>query len=329
MGSDTSKIDKTGWIKLAPYNSPFPSSSAFSLNKKEFIILDRSCHDHGFSAQKYKIDENKWEKFQLNIFEDYGFQDTYISSTAYDNKRKLLYICCLKFKFIVIFNMKTNDYRIHKPLAYHAPSDGQTIIINKQLHSFGEKHSWLNEVNSQWVRLPNCPVSYVCHAIYLKRRKKVLILRPDRYIKLYDNDKDEWITEQVRFPSGIWNRSCVAVNNDNYVIMAGGTKGKSTNTNAIFVLDLNEMVIMKSKVKCPKKGMFDGVVMNGDFRLLDMLVYGYLREEPGFVGALVEIVVGYIDLKDLCGMEYLHLVNEKGMHWKILVAKILSDMKDI
>ena len=88
------------------------------------------------------------------------------------------------------------------------------------------------------------------------------------------------------------------MNNDNYVIMAGGNKGKSTNTNEIFVLDLNEMVIMNSNVKCPTKGRFDGVVMNGDFR---MLVYGYLREEKRFVRDVVEIVVGYFDFTDFCG----------------------------
>ena len=170
--------------------------------------------------------------------------------------------------------------------------------------------------------------SYFQDVIYLKKKKKVLILRSeegfDRYIsaKLYDNDKDKWTTELVKFPTDIRNWSCVAVNNDNYVIMAGGNERKSNDTNEIFVLDLNEMVIMKSNVKCPKMGRFDGMVMSGDFR---WLVYGYLRDEERFVGDVVEIVVGYFDLTDFCGMEYLHLVSEKGMHWKILVAKILSE----
>ena len=119
----------------------------------------------------------------------------------------------------------------------------------------------------------------------------------------------------------------VSTDNDNYVIMVGGNKAKSSNfTNGIFVLDLNKLVVRKSNVKCPKKGKFDGLVMDGDFR---WLVYGYLREEERFVGDVVEIVVAYFDLTDFCGMEYLHLISEKGLHCKILVGKILCDMKDM
>ena len=333
MGSAASNIDKNGWIQLASHDSQRASTSSIPINYKEFIKFnkrqDQLTHED-FIANKYNIEENKWDKLQLNISIE-GYDGTEIVSVAYDNDLQYLYICCRRL--VAIVDMNNNDFTIHKTVFEGDwMPDGQAVIINNQLHFFRHVHCLFYEPMSVWARMENKNdlAPYVKGAIYLKKtaRKKVLMLMyKDDYVKLYDCKRTKWIKKDVTFLTGIWNWSCVAVNNDNYEIMAGGNKGKSSNyTNGIFVLDLNKWVIMKSRVKCPNEGRFDSVVMNGDFR---WLVYGYMRREERFGRDVVEIVVRYYDMTDFGGIEYLHLISEKGLHWKILVGKILCDLKDI
>ena len=119
--------------------------------------------------------------------------------------------------------------------------------------------------------------------------------------------------------------SCVAVKNDNYVIIVGGATefAYCFGYDDIYILDLKNMKCIKSKIKCPEKSQFKVIWMGSDE--YDLLCSGYLKmhcvDIPSDIMGLLILFHGRHE-----GYIHLFLTNALN-HWKIALSVIFNNVE--
>eukprot|EP01084_Bolivina_argentea_P028937 53751_1 len=105
-------------------------------------------------------------------------------------------------------------------------------------------------------------------AVGLWKREMLLKFGCERYgdctdnIWKYDIYKCVWQTLKVKLPFKMHSFSCVVTGDERYVIIFGGVREGDKYIDDIFVLDVNDMSLKRSDVKCPVKGKVKVLLMD-------------------------------------------------------------------
>jgi len=324
----------TKWNKLLSF--PFECiSKPHVINSDEFIIATHQTHhSKGDGIYKFNTHQNKW----IKIF-DYTNISKYknIDSTAYDNKNKLLYACIgwMKNVFgLIIFDLKTRNtvLTIIPKNTFHF----KIIFVKDKLHQIYNECGlhYIYNIRKQWQQCQKIgkfkfSVNNGCDTIYLNSIKSILLLGGayhsfDDSIYQFSCTDSKWKTLNIKLPMKyLSNFGLVSTKNERYIIILGGCAIHScVFSNDIFIYDIRNNKFIKSKIKCPKKGMYYAIIINNSKRD-EITCFGFINycyKSNNFINIqllpqyLIKIICSYF-----CHEEIYLLKRGTGEHWKINV----------
>eukprot|EP01084_Bolivina_argentea_P103428 185255_1 len=98
-----------------------------------------------------------------------------------------------------------------------------------------------------------------------------------QYSKLiYSFSNGKWKKELIELPISMSNVGCVLSMDQNNIITFGGFTNGNARIDDIYVLNVKSMIIKKSHLKCPIKGVFFAVI-NGMSSRNAIVVSGFVR----------------------------------------------------
>eukprot|EP01084_Bolivina_argentea_P278132 475028_1 len=270
------------WITL----SPLPHTKGFDtsidnelvvptgMNKDNFIALQIDENAERItSVHKYNIDTNKWKTIDVS--------DSLISCTSYTaavvSDQNLLYFLYENYLIQMELNSKTVTQYLLSSENYHN-YNSQCVILNNELFVIGgDKCHSISKWNAETKQLT--PINN----IYNKTKLDVFGWTYDNntncvlifggydnntnnnnnyvdYILQYDVTKNESNKLPISLPIAMCNVCCLNAINNNYVLIFGGYNGVSQND--IYIYSIKTQTITKSKIKCPTKNKFGGIIVN-------------------------------------------------------------------
>eukprot|EP01084_Bolivina_argentea_P264730 448535_1 len=138
-----------------------------------------------------------------------------------------------------------------------------------------------------------------------------------------------WTELNVEMSIKVSQFGLVKLKNERYVIQFGGEIwfGFVDCLDDIFIYDTRKHLFIKSKIKCPSKGKFYGIITN-DSKYDEILCFGFVnycykgnnfKNMQSLPFYLIKLINGYF-----CHEE-LHLFQRAGIgHWKINIDHILQ-----
>eukprot|EP01084_Bolivina_argentea_P158022 275314_1 len=310
-----------------------------SLNHKEFLIVPSTSIDN--QIIKYDITSdtyNNWIKFPS----DYAFVAHCIFVWNHS-----IYVFT-KAASILTYNLLTNqwnkctksdvfDFELNGT-AYVSTAEYELHIVcgaesNKhfiwtQNNSYGRKYEF--KQFDTFGSLSNAGL------VHVKSKNILLLLGGYNHtdwicsdaIYSYDIDKNEWVEINTTLPVAMDSFGYVLTTDKKYLLIFGGSDEDSRKKDAIYIMDIETMLIVKSRLKCPEKGEYYAI-LGFDSLSNDTLVNGYIKccwKLEGFKclrkpsDDIVSIIQSFhFD-------EVIHLFEKtNGRHWKIKVDYIVNN----
>ena len=330
------------WAKLEDCPSSVHTTPII-LNSTEFIVLGNGHRDSTSHNGMYKFNlyEKKWMQ---SISYPKGITRGY-NVAAYDQDTNHVYILVTIFnpkpcKFLSKINIKTGKTRIlHHNIETGLEASG--ICINNQLHIIGGD---LN--NKHYVYIPKQQKFDILHEfdeyrqgfsshklIHLKSKNILLLMggyddasgmgKALDTVYKYDIPKQKWMKLEISVPSRLYRYGYAVSMNEEYICLFGGCTPSSTNS--IYVLNIKQMIFYKSNINCPKCLYEVCGITVIDREKNEYLVIGYLKQ----ICKLFAIELPMDIMKEMelwYGEEYVHIIAEKGDHWRIKLHDILDNV---
>ena len=153
------------------------------------------------------------------------------------------------------------DGKIHvfggKSCNSHFILDSNTNEFNK-IADIDEKRDGITCGGSVYVKSKNC---VLCFGGYDLGTNKTRL----NGVYQYKLSTQKWQTMDVVLPYKMDSFGWILTNDERYIILfGGGIDDHNTWNDDIFLWNLESMVISKSEIKCPQKGLFTAVIMPND-----------------------------------------------------------------
>ena len=324
------------WISLAPFEShAWQTNFPVVINDNEFGRC--SGHYKDKHSHKYVVDRDEWVKWL-----DFPLQarSSLIQLTStYHSKKQCLYMYAKGG--LMKINTKTNKSQVI-PTDYRTGHSAQCIMIDDEFHVIGgygsNKHLKWNETEQKLETVHTfSDARYFTKfsIIYLESRSRLLFMGGSHgpgkdymdNIYIYDTKTKQWTYTEYKMPQKLYFFGSIACKEDKYVIIFGGKGIERNKKNTIWIMDVDTMEFKESGIVCPMEGYFQAVLM-GSNEKRELLTFGFVRclwKTKEFVKVnelpleLVGVIASYY-----C-TEYVHLLEEKGNHWKIQLDRILSE----
>eukprot|EP01084_Bolivina_argentea_P254942 428706_1 len=294
------KKNKLLWKKLKQV--PFPViTNVIPLDDKEFILglqtYDNERHMHeteGF----YKYNTKKDKYF---VFIDTRIDDDIGSETfSFDYDNNILYSIDTFNRKLIKYDLKSKTKRTHSFTNFIGLSP-VLFVIDRKLHIFGGStnyHHLILDCNSilknltfvENFRLGNRGRVQGPGGIYVRSQNMLLMLgglgrKKDteqchiyNTIWKYSLITNKWKLFPVKLPLKMIMFGCVLSLNERYIITLCGIVGSDDKEiDDIFVIDLYEKNVKKSKIKCPFKGRSIAVVMHNKHEKHEILITSFCR----------------------------------------------------
>eukprot|EP01084_Bolivina_argentea_P194407 333549_1 len=334
------------WTKL----KSFPLGGIYAptaISHNQFVVAPNKTVNKLFSADKlYQYNSNSDKKWNEYI----KYPNHLVWSTdhciAFDAEKQLLYVHNRQANML-LFDIKSQQSKVFtiksKFDVRNAYTNASVVIINNTFHLIGgmrnTKHITFNNklktFSSHLHYFKDFQTGFYGHCLaHIKRKNMEILLlfggtaaydaKSLDCIYKYDVLKMMWSKVETKLPKKLSFISCVVPQNQKYVILFGGVENEYNYADSIYVYDIDNNKILESKIKCPNKQNTFGAVIQSDFSNIqtELLIEGYLRnvfEVKNYPMDIVSVV------KLLFNAEYVHLTQvNKGTHWKILVADLIS-----
>eukprot|EP01084_Bolivina_argentea_P181832 313987_1 len=342
---ESSKENTLLWSKL----KSFPLGGVKNpivINHKEFIVAPNKSPKFNINAL-YKYTggiENKWNEY-IKYPSDLPLTSDHV--LAFDDEKQLLYVHNRQ-AYILLFDIKSQECKSlkinHMFDVRNAYTNSTGIIINNEFNIIGgmrnKSHITFNNklrtFSSHKYIFNAFQTGFYSHgSVCVKRKNMEVVLlfggmdamnsKGVDTIYKYDIIKKKWSKEKITLPNKLSQISCVLTQNKKYVILFGGVVDEYLYTDDIYIYDIDNNRILKSRVNCPNKQHRYGSVILSDYSNIQsqLLICGYLRQVFKINNFPLDVVSV---IKLLFNAEYVHLIQcNKGTHWKILVAEIISN----
>eukprot|EP01084_Bolivina_argentea_P139952 246150_1 len=319
-------------------------SHPIAVNKKEIFLgqYDKLC--------KFNRICNKWSEW-INYPEN--VRDLYSSqTTCVDNREKTIYVYQNDETgingILLIINYDTKDIQVIQNGNVTRTGYGHKIIFaHQQLHLIGgrwnDKHFIFNSKQKRFEILHTFEQFSEGMSgfglVHCPSKQRILLIGGCNETINNDECLDEiysystvnhtWTQLNIKLPEKICNFGCSVACNGEYVIILGGITDTDFSKN-IYVIDMRNIKIMKSKVVCPVSKGFDSVIINDEIKR-ELIVFGYVRKcwkNEKMISMLFppQYIIKMIQLWYL--NEYVHLFQYASAknHWKILVDDIINNV---
>eukprot|EP01084_Bolivina_argentea_P299044 515448_1 len=321
------------WISLSDTNT--------NQVVKPIYVGDSNILYHAIQANKlvaYNIDNHKWTDF---IEYPPEFHCVCPVMALDDSKQKLFIYGEESF---MIVDMKTKDIKIMIGVDSVGGRNSSAVLAHDKFHIFGggrgeDKHYIFNEGNKkmdvihQFAGVFDGGFSFQ-QTIYLPQKDVIFLIGGfgdctcDSSDEIYYYDHKSWKLFDLKLPVGLDAFGCVVTRNEKYIILFGGDDTFGHMRDIIIIIDLENMTIHESSVRCPLNAQFDAVLVDCSIRN-QILVNGYVRWCWTLSGCK-DIGCLCVDVINLIVMwyneEYVYLKEKYNTrHWKIQLTKILAD----
>eukprot|EP01084_Bolivina_argentea_P098433 176901_1 len=331
----------TGWIKLQPAPKRW-LSKPIMLNKSEFIVatekLERSNNNAHEGIFSYHTFRNKWSMY----FEYPDNIDLYIEypTIFMDKHNNTLYLHSSKGTLLII-NTTTMTFNIKRQFGHYG-GYARIFSFDNKFHLIGGHHNkthfiWNNVKNET----NNCSKTHVfdeyLHGIfnpafihiksqhmlllfggYDSRRSYASDTKPYKvYCYKYKYDKQWKQFKNMTMPYNISLFGFALSCDEKYVVISGGQKLETDiSQRDIFIMDIENGKIYKSKIDCPELSTWHSVIMPRNM-IDEILVNGYLRK-INIPQDLCDIILLWYSC------QCLYLLKDNG-HWKINLNYLLKE----
>ena len=330
------------WISLS---SPSQGGSFRNLVK---IDNDRFVLQQGGYIEIFNTKQNDWTKYESEIdqymFAYEGEPIAYNSNTGTIYAAGQEKITMMDIQGVI--KQKSNFEEYESKDVFHSA----VIFVDDTLHIIGgvcyeedknrfySHHIWDQGSKSTKLihKFPDIKGNFSgMGLVHAPKRNELILLsgfdygRQDNQWRLdeiytYSVSKQEWRKlDNIRLPHTMNNFGCVITKDERYIICCAGLNdGEGPSYKDIFVVDLQLMKIFQVDMKFPHNRICRAIIMSDDEKN-DLLSHGFIRHEIKKHG--IDIPFEIIEL--LCiwnSIEYLHVMNEQGKHWKINVDDVIN-----
>eukprot|EP01084_Bolivina_argentea_P242506 406790_1 len=244
------------------------------LNSNEFFIGTKTD-----GLYLYNILKNKWKQW---IDYPWLYQDSpniHNKATCVDEKNKIVYMYYLDGDWRMWkINYKTKPYKceIYKNLPF--VKFHHLLFVNEQIHLFsfypyGQHWIW-DDVDCKFNKIHQLKL---CSGklIHTAKNNKIIFIGRNHFgnsdIETYDTINKKWLgyyEMNIRGCMHFGGFYCLT-RDERYLIMSKMDQN-------ICVLDLNEMNVMNTDIKCPSGIYYEGIIMK-DILNNELTVYGFVR----------------------------------------------------
>ena len=321
-----------GWISLRRVPSV---STTFS----NLIKIDNSCFiclDDGILS--FDVTKDEWSKLDTKHVRLPAA--AWYDASAYNPNTKQIYI--LESKLMKIYDMETMQLS-----GYPCNEQGSLIYANSICHHIGGPRSNIHQIWNDESKQFQQVHEFKEYAtgitsfglIYDKKRKDLLLFGGcDWFVPQTLNDihrysmiTSTWTKLRVKLPYKLKHFGCVITKDQEYIIILGGYYAKGgggiSANDQIFVLSMNCMKFRESQIRLPFEGSCKAFIMENK-QENELLVHGFVKKEMkkydiNIPFALISFIVIWHSI------EYVHVINIDGYHWKINIDKIFDDKQVI
>eukprot|EP01084_Bolivina_argentea_P256840 432589_1 len=326
------------WMFLSKFISTFESNMCY-FNETEFLIATTK------TIFKYNSKSNTWSNYHGDSFNS-NSNSLIFDSTS--NQLLLYGINCSSVEFrrfsediskLSIIDIKTGELTIDNTV----PRCGgwiSLILADNSCHIIGgdrNKHHWMCNKDKYEFKLNytfdwnvnSLGGNYWNGVIYVKSRQQILFFggwRSDEYqcsdvIYIYSLTENKWSVSDTNLPIQVQYFGSILTPDERFIILFGGWTFDDGNIDDIWIWNLEEMNITKSKLVCPDLGGYSATLLFDT--VSDILIYGYLKE---YCNQSVNIPYDIINIiGKWCYNCLVHLMDrDNGNHWKIELAEILK-----
>eukprot|EP01084_Bolivina_argentea_P058486 106803_1 len=311
------------------------------VSNNHFLIMQRNVKE-GHILCEYNMFDDEY-LFDKPIQYPYHYPSGEYSATI-DEINEILYIC-LDIGIIITYHLQSNSWsklntstELRIPIGIGACS----VIINGDLHVIGgtknNKHlKWNNKTKSFIIiyefSQDNISTKKVS-LIYMKRKQMIYLLIPTirKHIYRYSVATNVWQKIHFHALSFIYstflsyNRSfnsykaqkinCFPTSNEKYIVLFGGSYFYKKNY--IQFIDVENLAILKSNIKCPVEDTFDCYLL-AQYKTDDLTVCGFIRRcwnSKLFENIRFPSYDAIAVIKLFYCIEDIHLFDSSGNHWK-------------
>ena len=348
LGNECDKSTQPKWTELSTYSTQ-KYEQFIKINNKEYIKIQTNLFQKTYrDIQKYNINTNEWIKWEHT--DPINDSKAIITCSAFDVSNQTLYLCTDNPDQIHMINTKTKQYQSYESKNGHVTRP-RLLIIHNDCYRLHYSHGFSNFSDiylSSWDHMMHkflgtaCIKSVSFGAVIVELNYKEMILIIDGKMDLiqsYDVNTRMLTKIDIDFPELISRYGCVAVNNDDYVLMVGGlyvdNNGIDQYHDKIYILDVNKMQIFESKIKSPwMYKEYHCFVMDCDTIYAFNLVFGYIKTKLHDKKIMMKIGMDVMrTIAMFYTQEFLHLIENQKIdmeeivagHWIIAVNEILQD----
>ena len=151
--------------------------------------------------------------------------------------------------------------------------------------------------------------------------------RRDEIYKYNISDQKWTKLKNIKLPHKMNNFGCVITRNERYIICSAGLGDSDVDAPSykdIFVLDLNLMKIFECDIGFPFNRICRAIIMD-QYEEDELLIYGFVRYETIKYNIDIPVEIMKLLVSWYC-IEYMHVINEEGRHWKIDIAHIINSI---
>ena len=326
-------MSKRSWTKLQNLPEDIKSGDITNLNDNELIIVTSQ------GAYKYNHTMEEWKLWiNLNAF-------LLNSTLAFNKSNKKLY-CCGPWGNgeMVIIDTKSQEINVHNSIFEMEGNQYPCLInVDNQIHVIGgarnTKHSIWNDDKKELEEVFDFATIITAEINCLRGSslihvpsKNILLLfggkknaNPLNDIYEYSFANKEWRkwNDGIQFSASY--APAVLTKDERYIIIAGSFDG-SVQGNDIFVLNIDEVSLKKSCIKCPQSGSHL-IAITSNNEMDDLLVNGYIRFINDKIPMeIIDLMTQYYNMEMLHWIAYETNYKKPKEHHMIPVRDVIHSV---
>eukprot|EP01084_Bolivina_argentea_P083177 150621_1 len=213
------------------------------------------------------------------------------------------------------------------------------FCVNGIIHLLGDenKHYIFDKHKKSLTQIHQLNIdiyNFMGNLLHLKSKKSMILFeRKNGSIHEFELQNNKWIKYNCKSEEKIdlIFPAVVCTENEQHIIMFAGMQCVSgyESTDSIFVFDVENRMFMKSRLKCPFKGMCQAIIMRDEYKD-ELMAFGFVNQCftcKQFVNMqkLPFYIVRLIN-KWVCN-EWIYLIKwANGDHWKMHIDYIMQSI---
>jgi len=275
---------KSEWVSLPSF--PFKYMSKPLMINHQITVIPSNCSKFIRSDGIYKYNEceHEWIKI-INYATNFEVDS---SAIAFNQEEQIIYVWFGEGPFL--YQMSLRDHRQSKiPIRIESNQHAQLLHVENQVHiitsslnmnGWTSKHIVYDEVLKQ-IRLIHVFSENKCldshKLVHIASKNMFLLigrLHSDHIYKYSLNTK-KWSKWNLKIPQQLTRFTLLTTRYNQFVLVLGGWNGCASSMDDIFFFDLTRKTVRRSKIKCPIKGEFRGIITDNVDRD-GLLTFGFI-----------------------------------------------------